>query len=127
MGILLPLTVPLSWAVLQASDDPSRLHILYSAVACVLTGAVWGDHCSPISDTTILSSMASGCHHIDHVRTQLPYALSVGGAAVLLGTLPAGFGVPWLLCLLAGAAVLVALLYALGRGVDAGAGGAGGS
>jgi hypothetical protein len=90
MGILMPLVVPLVWAVLLANGvaDPSNYHIIYSTVACVLAGSVWGDHCSPISDTTILSSMASGCDHVEHVRTQLPYALVVGTVAVLIGTLP---------------------------------------
>ncbi|MDH3645617.1 MAG: Na+/H+ antiporter NhaC family protein [Gammaproteobacteria bacterium] len=111
MGILLPIVVPLAWAILSANDmtGPGDLHILYSSVACVLTGAVWGDHCSPISDTTILSSMASGCNHMDHVRTQLPYALLVGLAAIFLGALPAGFGVPWWLALLVAAGGVVAI------------------
>lgn len=119
MGILMPLVVPLTWGVMQADGvaDAAHLHILYSSVSCVLAGAVWGDHCSPISDTTILSSMASGCDHIEHVRTQLPYALTVGGVALLLGTLPTGFGVPWWVSMLVGAAVLVGLLRALGRPV----------
>ncbi|MEM9209392.1 MAG: Na+/H+ antiporter NhaC family protein, partial [Pseudomonadota bacterium] len=74
MGILMPLVIPLCWAVMQQSgmDTPADMHILYSAIACNLAGAVWGDHCSPISDTTVLSSMASGCDHIEHVRTQMP-------------------------------------------------------
>lgn len=53
-------------------------------IAAVLGGGVFGDHCSPISDTTIISSMASACDHIDHVRTQLPYALAAAGFALLL-------------------------------------------
>ena len=120
MGILMPLVIPLVWAVLAANgmDDPDHYHILYSAVSCVLAGAVWGDHCSPISDTTILSSMASGCDHIEHVRTQLPYAMSVGLIALFLGTLPAGFGFPWWLSILIGAALLVTLLRLFGEEVD---------
>mgnify|MGYP006271407525 CR=1 FL=1 len=120
MGILMPLVVPLVWAVLQANNmaDPAHYHIMYSAVSCVLAGSVWGDHCSPISDTTILSSMASGCDHIDHVRTQLPYALSVGTVALLVGTLPAGFGFPWWLSLLIGAGLLSGALRLFGTRVD---------
>jgi Na+/H+ antiporter NhaC len=53
-------------------------------VAAVLGGGVFGDHCSPISDTTIIASMASASDHIDHVRTQLPYAQLTGGCAALL-------------------------------------------
>ncbi len=110
MGILMPLVVPLAYGVLAADGlhtNAEYHHIIYSAVSAVLAGAVWGDHCSPISDTTILSSLASGCDHIDHVRTQLPYALVVGFVAILLGTLPAGFGAPWWLCLPVAAAVLL--------------------
>jgi Na+/H+ antiporter NhaC len=121
MGILMPLVVPLAWGVLAAeglSDDPANYHILYSAVSAVLAGAVWGDHCSPISDTTILSSLASSCDHIDHVRTQLPYALLVGLVAIFLGTLPAGFGAPWWLCLTVGAGVLLAVLWYFGKPVE---------
>ena len=121
MGILMPLVIPLIWAALQAGDmtDPDHYHILYSAVSCVLAGSVWGDHCSPISDTTILSSMASGCDHIEHVRTQLPYALSVGLVALLLCTLPAGFGVPWWALLPVAAAVLIGVLFLAGTPLDA--------
>ncbi|RMH65483.1 MAG: sodium:solute symporter, partial [Calditrichaeota bacterium] len=65
-------------------------HTLPLAVAAVLSGGVFGDHCSPISDTTIISSMASACDHIDHVKTQLPYALTAGAFSALLFLL-AGF------------------------------------
>jgi Na+/H+ antiporter NhaC len=123
MGILMPLVVPLSWAVLLANGvaDPSHYHIIYSTVACVLAGSVWGDHCSPISDTTILSSMASGCDHVEHVRTQLPYAIGVGAVAVLVGSLPTGFGFPWWASLAVGAALLLAALRYFGKRSDEGA------
>ena len=54
------------------------------AIAAALGGGVFGDHCSPISDTSIISSMASASDHIDHIRTQLPYALVAGAITVLL-------------------------------------------
>ncbi len=119
MGILVPLVVPLTWAIMESNGltGAASMHILYSSVACILGGAVWGDHCSPISDTTILSSMASGCDHVAHVRTQLPYAFAVGTVAILAGTVPAAFGVPWWLLLIIGAGVLVAGLRLLGRKV----------
>ncbi len=119
MGILLPLVVPLIWAVLQANGmaDPQHYHVLYSTIASILAGSVWGDHCSPISDTTILSSMASGCDHIDHVRTQIPYAVLVGVVGLLLGEVPVGFGFPWWVALLLGAGVLVLAMRFIGRPV----------
>jgi len=73
-AIMISIAVPLA----QALD----LNI-YLAVAAVLGGGVFGDHCSPISDTTLIASMASGSDHIDHVRTQLPYALVTGGLSVV--------------------------------------------
>ncbi|MCH7822092.1 MAG: Na+/H+ antiporter NhaC family protein [Proteobacteria bacterium] len=120
MGILMPLIIPLAWAVMTINGmaNPDGMHILYSSVACSLAGAVWGDHCSPISDTTVLSSIASGCDHIEHVRTQMPYALLVGVIAILFGTIPSGFGVsPWV-SLIVGAAILYGLLLYFGRNAD---------
>jgi Na+/H+ antiporter NhaC len=117
MGILVPLVVPLAWAVMSVNGmtDASDMHILYSSVACVLAGAVWGDHCSPISDTTVLSSIASGCNHIEHVRTQLPYAMLVGIVAIVFGTLPGGYGVPPWASLLVGGVILYVVLRIRGR------------
>ncbi len=117
MGILMPLIIPLAWAIMTVNGaaDPAGYHIIYSAVACNLAGAVWGDHCSPISDTTILSSTASGCDHIEHVRTQIPYALLVGTVAILLGTIPAGFGMPWWIGMVGGLITLLIILRVIGR------------
>ncbi|MGF1472685.1 MAG: Na+/H+ antiporter NhaC family protein, partial [Rubrobacteraceae bacterium] len=120
MGILIPLTIPLSWAILQANglDNPDGYHILYASVSTVLAGAVWGDHCSPISDTTIISSMASGSDHIDHVRTQIPYALFTGIVALVVGLLPTGFGLPWWLMLPICIALAVGGLFVFGKKAD---------
>jgi Na+/H+ antiporter NhaC len=120
MGILLPLVLPLTWAVMTVNGvaDPAGMHIMYSAIACVLAGAVWGDHCSPISDTTVLSSIASGCDHIEHVRTQLPYAMLVGTVAIAIGTIPAGYGLPPWISLIVGAAILLTVLRFFGRSAD---------
>ncbi|MEM7431153.1 MAG: Na+/H+ antiporter NhaC family protein [Pseudomonadota bacterium] len=117
MGILMPLVIPLAWAVMSVNGmaDPTGMHILYSSVACTLAGAVWGDHCSPISDTTVLSSIASGCDHIEHVRTQLPYAMLVGAVAIGIGTIPGGYGLsPWI-SIGVGAAILFGVLRYFGR------------
>ena len=120
LGILMPLVVPLCWAVMQVNGiaDAAHMHILYSAIACNLAGAVWGDHCSPISDTTVLSSMASGCDHIEHVRTQMPYALLVGSVAIAVGTIPGAYGVSPIVSIIAGALILAAVLGYFGRKAD---------
>ena len=88
MGILMPLAIPLAYSI-----NPEMSYIIV-ATSAVLTGAIFGDHCSPISDTTILSSMGAGCNHIDHVRTQMPYAIFVAVITILFGYIPAGFGLP---------------------------------
>lgn len=121
MAILMPIVIPLAHALpAEASLGAAAASgILLSSIASVLSGSVLGDHCSPISDTTIMSSMASGADHVDHVRTQLPYALTAGTAAVLLGTIPAGFGIsPWIM-LPVGALLLWLVVRQAGRPSDA--------
>ncbi len=117
MAILMPLVIPLAWAVMEnhGGANPENYHIMYSSVACVLTGAVWADHCSPISDTTILTSMASGCELMDHVWTQMPYALSAGIAALFLCTIPAGFGIPWWVLLILGISSQAIIISVFGK------------
>ena len=88
MSILMPLAIPLAYKI-----NPEMSFVIVSTSA-VLTGAIFGDHCSPISDTTILSSMGAGCNHIDHVKTQMWYALFVAAITILFGYIPAGFGLP---------------------------------
>jgi Na+/H+ antiporter NhaC len=94
MAIMFPIVIPLAASVSNMnglSPSDSTL-ILYGVISSVLTGCVWGDHCSPISDTTILSSMASGCDHVEHVRTQLPYAIVVALITMMIGDIPTAFG-----------------------------------
>jgi Na+/H+ antiporter NhaC len=121
MGIMMPLVLPL--AVVLGADgglDASHAYTLVlGTIASVLAGAVFGDHCSPISDTTILSSMASACDHIDHVRTQLPYALVPAMAALLVGLLPAGFDIPPLYTLPLGIVFMAAVIRYLGSTTSA--------
>ncbi len=121
MGILMPLAVPLVWTILQnfGMATPEYNYILYATIGTILAGSVWGDHCSPISDTTIISSVAAGSDHIDHVRTQIPYALAVGVVSLVVGLIPTGFGIPWWLTLPAGAAVLLGILYVFGDDIEA--------
>lgn len=105
MAILYPLILPASWLLCkeQGLADANALPIFFNVVASVLAGAVMGDHCSPISDTTIMSSLSSQCDHLQHVSTQMPYALTVGAVALLVGVLPTAFGLPsWVAFLLAG-------------------------
>ena len=112
MAILIPLVIPLTVTLGGAENFAvgGGYSILLGSISSVLAGAIFGDHCSPISDTTVLSSTAAACDHVDHVRTQLPYALLVAVVAMLLGDLATAFGVPSWLALLAGAGVLVVIL-----------------
>ena len=117
MAILIPIVYPLA-SVLPVDEGLAATaceSILLASTSAVLAGAVFGDHCSPISDTTILSSMASGADHVDHVRTQLPYAAAVSLVAIGCGYLPAGWGWnPWL-SLSMGVLALVAIVRFLAR------------
>jgi Na+/H+ antiporter NhaC len=120
----MPIVVPLGHT-LGAGDEG----LLLGAISGVLAGSVFGDHCSPISDTTVLSSMASACDHMDHVRTQLPYALTVALTAVLVGYLATAYGLHPVISYVFGIGVLYLILRFLGRTsgedpvTDAGAGG----
>ncbi len=117
MAILYPLLLPASWLITQdygMSYDESML-IFYNVVSCVLAGSVLGDHCSPISDTTILSSLASSCYHIEHVRTQLPYALTVGITGIVIGTIPSAYGMSSWILFPAGLIILYLATVFLGK------------
>ncbi|HSJ24278.1 MAG TPA: Na+/H+ antiporter NhaC family protein [Longimicrobiales bacterium] len=121
MAILFPVVVPLAVAMgagvgFAGGDDYS---ILLGAISSIMAGAVFGDHASPISDTTVISSMASACDHIDHVRTQLPYALLAAGVALLVGDLPTAlWGVNPLISIVLGLIVIYGVLRFIGRPVD---------
>ncbi len=119
MGILEPLVIPICHSLSLGAGHAvgSETYTLYmlAAIASVLAGSIWGDHCSPISDTTILSSMATGCDHIAHVRTQLPYALTVGLIAILVGSIPAAFGLSVWISVVAGSLLVIGGVVGLGR------------
>lgn len=122
MAILMPLVIPIAHRLSIATGFPigtETYHILMlGTISSVLAGSVWGDHCSPISDTTILSSMGSGCDHIAHVRTQLPYAVAIGILGMVAGDIPTAFGLsPWV-SLLAATAVIIAGVYVFGKRSD---------
>jgi len=121
MAILFPVVVPLAVAMgagvgFAGGDDYT---ILLGAISSIMAGAVFGDHASPISDTTVISSMASACDHIDHVRTQLPYALLAAGVAMLVGDLPTAlWGISPVISLVVGLALIYLVLRLLGRPVE---------
>ncbi len=110
MAILMPLVIPLAHRLAPGSDL-----ILAGTISSVLAGSVWGDHCSPISDTTVLSSMASSSDHVDHVNTQLPYAVVVALVGMAVGDVPTAFGLPYWVSWIAGTAILAGILFLFGR------------
>lgn len=117
MAIMLPVVIPLT-VTLGGPDvypgGPADA-ILIGGIASVLAGAIFGDHCSPISDTTVLSSTASACDHVDHVRTQLPYALVVAFVGMVIGNVGTAYGLsPWL-AMLGGGITLIVLLRIIGH------------
>jgi Na+/H+ antiporter NhaC len=117
MAIMMPIVIPLAHHHVNMTTDLSAEGLFLSTIAAVLAGATFGDHCSPISDTTVMSSMASSADHMDHVRTQLPYALFAGGISIVIGYLPVGFGVPWWISLLLGGLVIFLIIRFIGRKV----------
>ncbi len=119
MAILYPLILPSSWLLCQEQglSVDATMPLFYNVVASVLAGAVMGDHCSPISDTTIMSSLASSCNHLQHVSTQMPYALTVGATALLIGVLPTALGLPSWVAFLAGFALLWLIVRLVGKKV----------
>jgi Na+/H+ antiporter NhaC len=121
MAILLPVVIPLTVALGGPATHPDghAAGILLSATGSVLAGSIFGDHCSPISDTTVLSSTASACDHVDHVRTQLPYALVVAAIGIVLGNIGTAYGLPAWVALALGVLVLYGVLRAFGTDVGA--------
>jgi Na+/H+ antiporter NhaC len=91
----MPIVIPLTYHVGNSFglEGESLQIVMYGVISSVLAGSVFGDHCSPIADTTILSSLASKCNHIDHVKSQLPYSIVVGVFTIALGTIPSAYGV----------------------------------
>ncbi|MBD3235135.1 MAG: hypothetical protein GF330_00335, partial [Candidatus Eisenbacteria bacterium] len=119
MAILIPTAVPIAFELDGATYGLTTMICL----GAVLDGAILGDHCSPISDTTIMSSISSGCDHIHHVRTQIPYSVTVGLVALGCGYLLAAAGVPSGIGILLGIVLIVGLYLGLqGRDRPAGSG-----
>lgn len=115
MSILMPLAIPLAYTLTAEQGAEVQQFYLIATLSSVLAGATFGDHCSPISDTTVLSSIFAGSDHIDHVRTQMPYALVVGAVAWLVGDVATGFGLPVWAALLAGTLLCGAIVRLVGK------------
>ncbi len=119
LSILMPLVIPIAHAVATQTglsvESAAYSTTLVGTISSVLAGSVWGDHCSPISDTTILSSTASACDHIAHVKTQIPYALAAGFLGLLVGDIPTAYGMsPWI-SLLVGSVIIIVAVRWFGR------------
>ena len=106
MAILIPTAIPIAFAL----DGQTYGLTTMISLGAVLDGAIFGDHCSPISDTTILSSTASNCELLQHVRTQLPYSLTVAAIALACAYIPSALGLPALGSLALATAILLAVL-----------------
>lgn len=110
MGILIPTAAPLAYHL-------GGVEVLFLSLAAILDGSIFGDHVSPISDTTVMSSIATGADHLDHVKTQLPYATLAMGAAAIFGygwnALNLGYAWSWVL----GPGIMVAVLFTVGKNV----------
>ena len=117
MGILLPIVIELA-AEVGAGTPVGEMGMVIITIGAVLDGAIFGDHCSPISDTTLLSSTAVGSDHMDHVKTQAPYAVMVMLTALLVGYLPVAAGLDWWLALPIAMMVILGLVISLGRRPD---------
>jgi len=119
MGLLIPLSVGIEYELLSemkfSTEQIANHPLMLGTIGAVLGGAIFGDHCSPISDTTVLSSAATGCEHLSHVKTQLPYALTVAAVAILIAYLPVAFGVSPYLSILAAIVIQWGAIKILGK------------
>ena len=118
VGCLLAFATGTSWGTfgilipIVTAMFPADSQLLFIGISACLAGAVCGDHCSPISDTTIMSSAGAQCEHVTHVSTQIPYAATVAGISFVMYIF-AGFVQNWFICLLVGAALTVGVLAVL--------------
>ncbi len=111
MAILIPTAIPVAFVL----DNNAYGLTTIICLGAVLDGAIFGDHCSPISDTTILSAIVSSCDPMHHVRTQMPYALTVAVIALICGYLPAALGLSSYIGILIGVGIIILLFFILSR------------
>ena len=111
-GIMIPITMPIATSLAAAAGyvGAESLNILFITIGALMSGAIFGDHCSPISDTTILSSTGSNCPLLEHVSTQMPYAVTVAIAS-FIGIIVAGITLNVFISLLVALVSLVALIF----------------
>lgn len=113
MFMVMPMAIPIAYAVMNNSIG-WQYNFLPLCIAAVLTGSIFGDHCSPMTDCTILAALGSGCTVMDHTITQMPYALSVAITSVLCIVLST-IGLPVYLSLIIGIAVMTAIILCFGK------------
>lgn len=114
MGIVIPLAIQMAYAFVKNGGDP---HMMTVTLGTVLSGAIFGDHCSPISDTTIMSSMAAGADHLDHVKTQMPYSLTVALVAGISYLLAGFLSAHPIIILLIGTLIIIGIISFFGKSV----------
>lgn len=119
MFIAMPMAIPIANAVIGRLSVPNETSYMLVCVASVITGGIFGDHCSPITDCTILSSLGAGCDNMDHVKTQMPYALTIAVVSVLCGTIPVALGLSVWMSLPFGFAILACVMRLAGKKPDA--------
>lgn len=113
-AIMIPIAFPMAWGVTGGEMNS----ITIATIAAVTSGAIFGDHCSPISDTTIMSAMGSGADLVDHAKTQLPYAATVAVVATIVGFIPATLGLSPIISILLGLIVLIAFVRIVGKSTN---------
>ena len=111
MAILIPTAIPIAFAL----DGDTYGLVTMISLGAVLDGAIFGDHCSPISDTTIISSVSSNCDLMQHVRTQLPYSVFVAVLAISCGYIPSVYGLAWGWSILLSLSVMIGFFALSGR------------
>ena len=118
MAVMYPICIPIVIGVSVGNGSDVDLNylmpVLLNTISVILAASVFGDHCSPISDTTILSSLATDCNHIDHVKTQMPYAFIVGLVSLFCGGVLFAAGIPWYILYTIGFACIIGLVFLLG-------------
>lgn len=115
MFMIMPIAVPIVAAIGGITENPAADPFMLSCVAAVLSGAIFGDHCSPMTDCTILAALGAGCQTMDHVRTQMPYAITVAITSVVFGTLLTSFGVSPFVGLFLGIIFMAVVIRILGK------------